>query len=290
MNLKQFMALARVPTLTATAVPVLVGGALGYSAGKFNLFAWLDIFAVALLMQVATNAMNEYGDYRHAIDTTPGPGFAGIIVSKEVSAREVLLTASGCYAVAFFLGIILVLLRGTIMLLLGSVAILAGILYSEGPLPISSTPFGEAMVGLVMGFIEVVSANLAASGEISSLAIVFSVPVSLTVTAILLANNIRDLDKDRAHGRRTLAVVIGRRWGVILLFSLIMSAFIWSIPAFLLFPPSASIFLVWLAFPLALKSYSYLAKDPTWHKSVPMIARLHMVFGALLAISILLRV
>lgn len=290
MNLKQFLALARVPTLTATAVPVLVGGALGYSAGKFNLFAWLDILVVALLMQVAANAMNEYGDYRHAIDSAPGPGFAGIIVSKEVSAREVLLTASGCYAVAFFLGIILVLLRGTIMLLLGSVAILAGILYSEGPVPISSTPFGEVTVGLVMGFIEVVSANLAASGEISNLAIVFSVPVSLTVTAILLANNIRDLDKDREHGRRTLAVVIGRRRGAILLFALITSALTWSLPTFLLFSPSVSIFLVWLALPLALKSCSYLAKDRTWHKSVPMIARLHMVIGALLTISILLRV
>ena len=108
---------------------------------------------------------------------------------------------------------------------------MVGILYSEGPLPISSTPFGELLVGAIMGPTEVISANLAASGQISNLSYIFSIPVSLMVAAILLANNIRDLEKDRSHGRKTLPVVIGLRYGSFLLFLLLVLPFLWSVPA-----------------------------------------------------------
>ena len=179
MKIGQLLRFARVPTLAATAIPLMVGGALGLSEGKFDPLSWLDIFTVALLLQVATNALNEYGDYRHGIDRAPSPGFAGLIVSGETSARSILFVAATCYAGAFVLGMTLVLTRGILMLLFGVVAILAGILYSEGPFPLSSTPVGELLVAVVMGPVEVVSANLAASGEISTLALIFSIPVSL---------------------------------------------------------------------------------------------------------------
>jgi 1,4-dihydroxy-2-naphthoate octaprenyltransferase len=287
MKIGQFVRLARVPTLAATAVPLMVGGALGLSNGKFDPLGWLDIFIVASLMQVATNALNEYGDYRHAVDTVPSPGFAGLIVSGEVSAGEVLLAAAACYAVAFLLGMTLVLVRGILMLLLGVTAILVGIFYSEGPVPISSTPFGEVLVGLVMGPIEVVSANLAASGEISNLALVFSIPVSLMVAAILLTNNLRDIDKDSEHGRLTLAILIGKKYGLAALFTLIMLTFLWSFPAFFLFSVSVSVFLLWLALPVALWSYSHLKSGSGWAGSVAVVARLHILVGALLTLSIL---
>lgn len=287
MKVSQFLALARIPTLAATAVPIMVGGALGYSAGEFDSLAWLDIFVVALLMQVATNAINEYGDFGRSVDKAPGPGFAGIIVSKQVSAREVLVAASTCYGVAFVLGLALVWVRGPIMLLLGAAAILVGILYSEGPLPISSTPFGELMVGLVMGVVEVVAADLAAAGAISGLALTYSVPVNLTVMAILVANNVRDISKDRESGRRTLVVLIGRERGAALLFVLVSLAEAWSIPAFLLFSAPASVFLLWLALPVVLQSFAKLKADASWRDSVTVTARLHLIIGALLVVSVL---
>jgi len=267
---------------------MMVGGALALNSGSFSALSWLDILLVALLMQIATNALNEYGDHRHAIDTVPSAGFAGIIVSGEVRAREVLYTAAACYALAFFLGILLVLERGVALLALGILAILAGILYSEGPRPISSTPFGEVLVGAVMGPIEVVSANLAASGAYSSLSLVYSIPVGLTVTSILLANNLRDVDKDREHGRRTIAVLVGRRRGSILLLSLVVSAFLWSLPAFFVFASPIAVFLIWLAFPVALKGCSELMKGKKWEKSVTVIARIHVLVGLILAASLLL--
>ncbi len=289
MKPSQFIRLARVPTLAATAVPIVVGGALAWSGGKFEALPWLDMFVVASLMQIATNALNEYGDHRHAIDTVPGPGFAGIIVSGEVSAREVLLSAAACYVIAFLLGMLLVLERGALMLGLGVAAILAGLLYSEGPVPISSTPFGELLVGLMMGPIEVVSADLAAAGAVSQLALLYSAPVALMVMSILLTNNLRDLEKDREHGRLTLAVLLGRRRGSALLLALITSCFLWSVFAYAMFPVSRSVFLVWLVFPVAVRSYLLLASDRIWPMSVVVVSRLHILFGIVLAVSILLR-
>ena len=287
MKVSQLLALARIPTLAATAVPIVVGGALGYSAGEFDPLAWLDVFVVALLMQVATNAINEHGDFGRSVDKAPGPGFAGIIVSKQVSAREVLVAASACYGAAFVLGLALVWVRGPVMLLLGAAAILVGVLYSEGPLPISSTPFGELIVGLVMGVAEVVASDLAAAGAISGLALTYSVPVSLTVMAILVANNVRDISKDRESGRRTLVVLIGRERGVALLFVLVLLAEAWSVPAFLLFSAPASVFLLWLALPAVLQSFAKFRKDASWRDSVTVTARLHLIIGALLVVSIL---
>ncbi|MDA4116725.1 MAG: prenyltransferase [Thaumarchaeota archaeon] len=274
----------------ATAVPLLVGGALAVSGGRFSPLGWSDVFLVALLMQVGTNALNEYGDYRHEVDTVPSPGIAGVIVSGEVSASEVLIAAATCYAVAFFLGLLLVLERGVFLLILGIAAILAGVLYSEGPLPISSTSFGEVLVGVVMGPIEIVSADLAASGAISNLALVYSIPVGLMVASILLTNNLRDVDKDRDHGRRTLAVLIGRKRGSFLLLGLMLSALVWSIPAYFLYSIYASVFLVWFALPLVVRSYSHLMNGREWTTSVPRIAMIHIIIGLLLTLSIILRV
>ena len=288
MKLGQFVRLVRVPTLAATAAPMIVGGALALNSGRFNPLSWLDILLVGVLMQIATNALNEYGDYKHAVDTVPSAGFAGIIVSGEVRASEVLYTAAACYALAFCLGLALVFERGVGLLVLGVLAILAGVVYSEGPLPVSSTPFGEVLVGVVMGPIEVLSADIAASGSTSPLALAYSVPVGLMVTAILLANNVRDVDKDREHGRRTIAVIVGRRRGSIILLCLIGAAFLWSAPAFLVFSAPISVFLVWLAFPVALRGWMELIDGKAWEKSVTVVARIHVLVGLLLALSLML--
>ena len=287
MNFRQFLALARVPTLAATAVPVVVGGAIAWSSGRFCWLAWLDIFSVALLMQVGTNAYNEYGDFKHSVDTVPGPGFAGIIVAGEVEPGEVKRAAAVCYATAFLLGLLLVALRGLLMLALGSAAILVGVLYSGGPLPISSTPLGEAVVGVTMGLVEVVSADLAASGTIPGSGIVYSVPVSLTVMAILVANNVRDAVKDRDHGRRTLVVVVGRARGADILVFIVALAFAWTLPASVVLG-SYSVFLVWLALPLAVRDLALLRKSDDWKGAVAVVARLHLLLGLLIALSVLL--
>lgn len=287
MNAGQIVRLARVPTLAATVVPVFVGGAVALHGGGFDLLSWVDILAVASLMQVATNTLNEYGDYVRSVDTAPTPGIAGVIVSGETKPRDVLAIAVGCYAVAFVLGMLLVLERGVGLLVLGLVAIGGGVAYSEGPRPVSFTPFGEVLVGVLMGPVEVASTTLAASGWVSWEGLLFSIPVALMVTSILLANNLRDIEKDRDAGRKTLAGLIGRTKGTALLLGLFLAAILWSFPAYFL-SGSISVFLVWLALPVAVSTYRRLASGASWPVSVPLTARMHVVVGLLLAVSVLL--
>ncbi|MDG6914622.1 MAG: 1,4-dihydroxy-2-naphthoate octaprenyltransferase [Nitrososphaerota archaeon] len=287
MNAGQLLRLARVPTLAATAVPIIVGGAIAVRVGGFSLLSWMDILAVAFLMQVATNTLNEYGDYVRAVDTAPSPGIAGVIVSGETKPRDVLAVAVACYAAAFLLGTLLVLERGLVLLVLGLAAIAAGVAYSEGPRPVSFTPFGEVLVGALMGPVEVVATTLAASGRVSWPAALFSIPVGLMVTSILLANNLRDVEKDRAAGRRTLAVLIGRARGTGLLLALFLAALLWSVPASLI-TGSTWVLLVWLALPGAVRTYRTLASGEAWARSVPLAARMHVLVGLLLALSVLL--
>lgn len=287
MNPGQILRLARFPTLAATAVPVLVGGAVALRGGGFSLVSWIDILAVASLMQVATNTLNEYGDYVRSVDKVASPGIAGVIVSGETKPRDVLATAVACYAAAFILGMLLVLERGVGLLVLGLVAIGGGVVYSEGPRPVSFTPFGEILVGVLMGPVEVASTTLASSGRVSWVGVLFSIPVAIMVTSILLANNLRDIEKDRDAGRRTLAGLIGRARGTSLLLVLFLAALLWSFPAYLL-SGYLSVFLVWLALPVAVSTYRRLASGDSWPRSVPLTARMHVVVGLLLAVSVLL--
>ncbi len=204
LNARQFFMLIRIPSLTATAIPLLTGGAIAFRVGKFDIFLWADMFIVALFMQIATNVFNEHGDYIHGIDKFVSHGFSGVIVKGEASAREVLKIAMVFYLAAAILAIPLVVKRGSLVLVLGLLAASVGFLYSEGPLPLSNTPLGEVLVGLTMGLIEVIATELVASGKITASGYFISIPISLLVSAILIANNIRDIQKDKQVNRKTL--------------------------------------------------------------------------------------
>jgi len=210
MNIKSAIRLTRPHSLFATVVPLIIGGAIAYKTGNFNLTLWIIAFVIALLLQMGTNVLNEYSDYIHGIDTPETHGY-GVLVRKEASPQEAFKLGIGIFAIAYLLSIPLILARGLLVLIMGVIATLVGIFYSLGSHPISRTPFGELVVGLTMGFLEVIATEFIASGEITILGYLVSIPVSLLVSGILLANNIRDIEIDRKV-RRTLAVVIGRKY------------------------------------------------------------------------------
>jgi 1,4-dihydroxy-2-naphthoate octaprenyltransferase len=124
-------------------------------------------------------------------------GFSGIILKGEATAKEVLLTALLFYFAAAILAIPLIIIRGFFVLFLGTITATIGVIYSEGAYPISRTPFGEILVGITMGLVEIVATELVSSGKITFSAYIISVPISLLVANILLGNNIRDIVKDK---------------------------------------------------------------------------------------------
>ena len=162
------------------------------------------------MIQAATNLFNEYYDYKHGLDKIDSEGISGSIVKGNLSPREVMIGALVLYALAFILGLILTFMTSLYVLLVGLVCMLAGYFYTGGKYPIAYSPFGEIVSGFFMGIIIISLSFYFQTGYVNADIIVVSLPLFIMIGAILLANNIRDLDNDKESGRRTYAILVGR--------------------------------------------------------------------------------
>ena len=210
-KLKEFFMCTRPHSYPASIAPVLFGAtyALGYEI-KFSILKFILFLLACLLIQAATNLFNEYYDYKHGLDKIDSEGISGSIVKGNLSPREVMVGALVLYALAFVLGLILTFITSFYVLLVGLVCMLAGYFYTGGKYPIAYSPFGEVVSGFFMGTIIIALSFYFQTGYVNADIIVVSIPLFIMIGAILLANNIRDLDNDKESGRRTYAILIGR--------------------------------------------------------------------------------
>ena len=210
-KLKEFFLCTRPHSYPASIAPVLFGAtyALGYEI-KFSIFKFILFLLACLLIQAATNLFNEYYDYKHGLDKVDSEGISGSIVKGNLSSKEVMNGAFVLYALAFVLGIILTLMTSFYVLLVGLLCMIAGYLYTGGKYPIAYSPFGEVVSGFFMGTIIIALSFYFQTGYVNIDIIVVSLPLFIMIGAILLANNIRDLDNDKESGRRTYAILVGR--------------------------------------------------------------------------------
>ena len=210
-KLKEFFMCTRPHSYPASIAPVLFGAtyALGYES-KFSILKFLLFLLACLLIQAATNLFNEYYDYKHGLDKVDSEGISGSIVKGNLSPKEVMVGALVLYALAFVLGLILTFITSFYVLLVGVVCMLAGYFYTGGKYPIAYSPFGEVVSGFFMGTIIITLSFYFQTGYVNADIIVVSVPLFIMIGAILLANNIRDLDNDKESGRRTYAILVGR--------------------------------------------------------------------------------
>jgi 1,4-dihydroxy-2-naphthoate octaprenyltransferase len=282
MTVADWWRLARPPTLAATFAPVVVGTAAAALAGPVNPTWTLVMLVVGLLLQIATNMTNEYTDYARGIDDPESVGIAGVIVSGRYSPATIRRWAYGTYVAAFGLGLVLVAVRGWVLLALGVAGILAGFLYNAGPRPLSATPWGEALVFVVMGPVEVLASELAAGGRATLAGAAASVAVGFLVAAILTANNLRDFEQDQARGRKTLVIRLGPRSGFRLLRLLVLAGILWAPLAAALgwLPPTAAVTL--LAAPWAWRRLEGLKAPGALRRGVLVVGRVHLVTAFLL--------
>ena len=210
-KLKEFFMCTRPHSYPASIAPVLFGAtyALGYES-KFSILKFILFLLACLLIQAATNLFNEYYDYKHGLDKIDSEGISGSIVKGNLSPREVMVGALVLYVLAFILGLILTFMTSLYVLLVGLVCMLAGYFYTGGKYPIAYSPFGEVVSGFFMGTIIISLSFYFQTGYVNSDIIVVSLPLFIMIGAILLANNIRDLDNDKESGRRTYAILVGR--------------------------------------------------------------------------------
>ena len=210
-KIKEFFLCTRPHSFPAAIAPVLFGTTYGLVYSNSVSYLKFSLFLIAcLLIQAATNLFNEYFDYKHGLDKIDSEGISGSIVKGKLSAKEVMNGAIVLYAVSLILGIILTLMTSYYIFLVGIICMLTGYFYTGGKYPIAYSPFGEVVSGFFMGTIIIALSFYFQTGYVNTDIIVVSIPLFIMIGAILLANNIRDLDNDKESGRRTYAILIGR--------------------------------------------------------------------------------
>src|SRR5690625_4030942 len=226
--------LLRPHTLTASFIPVFVGTMFAFiQYNTFHTGLFLAMLFASILIQAATNMFNEYYDYVRGLDTEKSVGIGGTIVRDGIAPKTVLHLAFIFFGIAILLGIYICIESSWWIAVIGAASMVIGYLYTGGPIPIAYTPFGELFAGLIMGTIIIAISYYIQTLHLSKELLLISIPIAIFIGAILLANNIRDLDGDKESGRKTIAILIGRKNAILFLASLFIIAY--SFTAILIF-------------------------------------------------------
>jgi len=241
-------------TLPAAASGVAMGCALAWYDGSFQLLPALACVLIALLLQIGSNVANDVFDFERGADTAERLGpvrvtQAGFLTPTQVKRGMVVI-----FGLAAMLGLYLAALRGWTVIWLGAAAILSAVAYTGGPYPLGYHGLGDVFVFLFFGLAAVAGTYFVQVGSVSVIAWWMSVPVGLIVTAILVVNNLRDIDSDRKAGKHTLAVRLGER-GAKIEYVLCMAIAYSIVPALVLMNliPIGGM-LAWLSLPVAVRT------------------------------------
>jgi 1,4-dihydroxy-2-naphthoate octaprenyltransferase len=283
---------ARPRTLPAAVAPVLVGTALAATQGTFKPLTFVAAMLGALFIQVGTNLSNDYSDARRGADTEDRLGPVRVTAGGLVPPRQVLIATYIAFGAAVLAGAYLIATAGWVLLLVGAASILAGVLYTGGPRPYGYEGLGEVFVFLFFGVVAVAGSFYAQTEELAWEAFVLAIPVGLLASAILVVNNVRDLETDRRAGKRTLAVRLGRQgarglYGGMLAAAFVTAPFPWlfggdALDAWLLLP--------WLAIPLAIPVARIVRErtdGPSLNAALAKTGMLQLVFCILLSAGLL---
>lgn len=203
-------------TLTASLVPPLVGSALALAEARASVVLFLLVLAGSLLVQAGLNLLDEYAD-----EATPAAGRKlaaryKVIARGELSRRAVGWGAAAAFSLAGAIGAYLVWVAGWPVLAVCVASLAAAVLYVAGPRPLGALALGEPLVFVFMGPVMVTATYYVHAREVTAQALLVSLPVACLVTAILVANDLRDVEEDRAAGRATPVTVLGRAFGRVL--------------------------------------------------------------------------
>ena len=280
---------------TASYVPIGLAGILAAGDGVFDAPLFLLALIGTLLLQSAANLINEYADYRRGADALKEAGQGMTIKHKILSPRSVLYGAILTTLAGCLLGLYLLSQSGPLLWLIGIGGVLVAVTYTAGPFPLAYNGLGEIAVAIFMGPAVVIGAYYVMAPDVSAARLLelclISLPIACMVTAILHANNIRDMDADRAVNKRTLAVVFGLRFARAEYIALVLGAYIAQalVIAGGLLPPITLLTL--LTLPEArrlIRIINTSADIPLLHQAQGRTAKLHGQYGLLLVVSLAL--
>jgi 1,4-dihydroxy-2-naphthoate octaprenyltransferase len=280
---------ARVRTLPASVAPVLVGTALGIHEGTFRPLAFAAALLGAIFIQVGTNLSNDYSDARRGADAEDRLGPVRVTAGGLLPPSRVLLATYVTFGLAVLCGAYLVAIAGPALIAVGAASILAGVLYTGGPRPYGYEGLGEVFVFLFFGIVAVTGSYFVQVETLEWEAFALAVPVGLLAAAILVVNNVRDIDSDRRAGKRTVAVRLGRDRTRRLYAAMVALAFLTAPVPWLAGTLSAWVLLAWLTAPLAagpLRAVATRSDGPSLNAALAQTGLLQLLFCLLLAVGV----
>jgi 1,4-dihydroxy-2-naphthoate octaprenyltransferase len=274
-------------SFTASMTPVLVGTAVAFASGPVSVWLFVATLVASVAIHAGANLINDYYDHVRGVDTVDAIGPSGVIQRGWLPPQTMRTGAVVLFACGAVAGAAIIAVRGPVILLLGVLSVAAGYAYTGGPLPLGYLGLGDLVVVIFMGGVITVGAYFVQTGGISSAAVWAALPIAAIVDAILVANNLRDLEGDRTHGKRTLAVVLGEGATRIHYLALLVGAYAAVAAGVALRELPVWALATLLTIPLARRTWDAVRseEDPLrlTMQGIRGTARLHQVIGLLLA-------
>jgi 1,4-dihydroxy-2-naphthoate octaprenyltransferase len=291
MEWRVWLMAARPATLPASIAPVLVGTAVGVHGGAFSLLPFLAALAAAVLIQIGANLANDLFDFEKGADTAERLGPPRVTQSGLASPAQVRLAMQLSFGVAALFGLYLAIVGGWPIVAIGVLSIVAGVAYTGGPWPLGYHGLGDLFVFIFFGLAAVMGSAYLQSGEFTWTAFMAALPVGCPVTAILVVNNLRDLETDRRAGKHTLAVRLGAPFTRVQYALLLILPYALAAAAILhgVFPRAC--WFSWLTLPLAVSLIRTVwrgTEGRDLNRVLKGTGQLHLFFGLLLAGGFLL--
>lgn len=287
-SLQTWLLAARPKTLPAAATPVIVGTAIAINERAFRPGPALAALLGALLIQVGTNLANDVFDFKRGADVTGRLGPLRVTQAGFLTPGQVMAGMGLTFGLAMLLGVYLVAVGGWPILLVGLLSVASGIAYTGGPFPLGYNGLGDLFVFIFFGFAAVCGTYYVQAGTVSAAALWAAVPIGALTTNILVVNNLRDIDTDRAVGKMTLAVRLGAqgaRAEFLLLLGLayVSPVLMWMVGAATPWVLATAFSLPWIASPLQLIIRE---KGRVLNQALAQTARLELVYGVFLSLGL----
>jgi 1,4-dihydroxy-2-naphthoate octaprenyltransferase len=281
-------------SFTGSALPALFAGALAFWQDRDAAW-WLlpPVVLAVVVLHAGVNLVSDYFDYRRGADRPGTLGSSGVILGNLLSPKRVLWAGVGCLTAAALAGVGFVLLRGLPLLVVGLAGLLGGGFYTTPPVELKYRALGDLAVFILFGPMIAIGAYLTLTGDYEHSVLLASLPLGCLIAAVLNANNLRDIEDDRAVGIRTLATVLGHRGAQAEYCVLVAGAYVLTAALVLVaaLPPWS--LLVLLTLPLAARNVAaVLGARPGESRKVATMdvqtAQLHLAFSVLYCLSLVL--
>lgn len=275
----------RPKTLPAAAGPVAIGIGLALGDGVFRFGPALAALLAALLLQIGSNLANDVFDYQKGTDTQDRKGPLRVTQAGLLSPRQVMMGMIIVFVLAAIIGLYLISVGGLPILVVGVLAIISAIIYTAGPFPLGYNGIADIFVFAFFGPVALCGTYYLQSGIITPAAWWASIPPGLLVTAILVVNNLRDIETDRQAGKKTLAVRFGIKFTQIQYVLLVGLPYVLSVIIGVSGNAPYSVFIVWLSLPLAMQRIRdiYTKQGTPLNTTLAGTAKLQLVYSLLFA-------